>query len=204
MKLKLEHGTKLKDAPVEYRLALRLVTIAAQKQNRANFDKLAAEIGASYNETLKAANELHEEGHVHVSDLNLPGFAFEVKKETALALARDAGSYRRMMESQKEKPKAPALPPIDEAVRSEHLDAAATLARKLLVLEKKHAAWQLAGCIARLGLAEIERLVEETCAKEHDVKVGVFRDFFDAYCAARDTKISAPVESATAELVKTQ
>jgi hypothetical protein len=203
MKLGLPHGTKMKDAPPELRMLWRLITLTAQRVNKANLKVLAEAEAIGLAQGMAAVNLLVNDKHVTVSAFNGSTFDFEFTVDNELAgnnVARDAASYRRYLEARKDKaivPRSPGkhLPVIPEEEREPWMAKAKPLATKLLKLEHEHTTWELAGCIARIGLEAVTELVNETCKQPHDRKDGARKDFFVAYRVKRDEHLQPEQEA---------
>jgi hypothetical protein len=188
MKLKLPFKTKLKDGPLAYRLLLRLVTLSEQGKDCADLKLICDEEHSLFSEGMNAINLLVLDKHISVEPTpDVTAFKFQVDQEIIVKLRNDASAYKRHVAAAAGKPASPPrLPSIPENDRAALMAKAKPLANKLLVLEKDHAAWQLAGCIARIGLEPVAALVAKTCADPHLPQNGAMADFFEAYCAKRD------------------
>lgn len=195
MKLFLKPGIKLKNAPLAYRLALRLVTRAERRLAEADLNELATELSATVPEVLAAANELAKDGAIAVTRFAMPVITFSVDEKVKKSLLKMAHGYRMYLDAERVRaaeraarpPETPCkLPPIDEELRKKALKVAKPLAAKLMARAKEHAEWQMAGCIVRIGQPAVAALVDEVCASEIDNKIGVFRHFFNVYKVKRD------------------
>jgi hypothetical protein len=189
MKLDLKHGTKLKDASLEYRVALRLVSLRERLKKEVNIAELAKEIEANVPDVMRAIDLLSKDGHIEVHDFvpSTMWMGFYIDEKTRAALVKNASSYHAHLIARASRPAPkPPLPPIDPDVRKGCMQAARPLAAALLAKEQEHATWQIAGCIARIGLEKVDALVKAALAAEPTAEAGILRPFFDQYVLKRD------------------
>ena len=195
MKMRLMPGIKLKDAPLEFRVALRLTTLSEQLQTEADLAVIAQELGVTLPQVVAAVQVLTTDKHVEVTGIHMPKISFKMPESVLAKLRTYAHSYRNHLEVQQVRAEhraanggtqKPALPPIEDKAREACLKDAKPLAARLSKLERDHDEWRIAGCIARIGKERVAALVDKTCKGLIDRKQGAYGAFFDLYCAERD------------------
>jgi len=199
MKMKYP-GMKLRDTPIEYRLLMRLVMLRCQGKSAADLEALAKEEGVEFAVAMQAVNKLIAEKQATVQTNCATGgpagsasawhFTFTVDGKTIDAVQSDAAAYRRhlLAKAHKAMPRRanPNLTPITDEERQRWLAKARPLASTMVRLEKAHIAHQLAGCIARIGLKEVEVIIGAVTDAELNEGSSAMASFFDLYCARRD------------------
>lgn len=204
MKLTIPHGTKLKDAPFENRILMRLVALQARRINTANLRTICHDEGNQYAVGMTALNLMINEGHVAVEADDSLGdtFKFKVDSKVVQAVQRQASNYHQMLAARSNQPvNRPPLPPIPEEDRAKHKKAVAKLVNLMSALEKNHISWQLQGCAARIGIEHLEQLVTEVEIefepKDKHPKASAMAALMKAYCQLRNEII--PVEEYVAK-----
>lgn len=203
--LKIPRETKLKNLPVEHKVALRLIAYAGQKRNQAELRAIAKEIGSVYAEVMTAVESLAKQQVITFNPITANLFEFQVEAQNRQALQLDASNYSRHLKARAQKgpPRPPAPPPahlkpITDEQRAPWLARAAEIA---VQLNYPKVAKKVANCLARIGEEEVNRLVTEALVRSAvpTPPKSAAQVFFEAYTARRNVLIppNPPLTTAT-------
>jgi hypothetical protein len=183
----LAPGIKLKDAPVDYKVMLRLVSLVERKQNQADLSKIADEIQAPLQAVYHALEDMAKAAYVGVSAFNPPVVTFEISGKVKVKLTKDARAFNTHLEAKVIR-RAKTWPQVDINTRARHMEDGRACAEKLLALDHDHFAWKVAGCMARIGKDEVCKLAEQVIAEQEQIteQEGLFNRFFKLYCLRRN------------------
>jgi len=196
---KIIPGTKLKSLPVEQRIFLRLVTVKSRENQIASLKTIATEVGSTFFETMKIIEAFQTAGAIsNIQPIDASDFRFDMDVETKKALQQNAGNYSKHLKfkalRQAKKaaagvsspPPPPAhLPPITEEQRKPWMEKAKALAAKI---NRPLVDYQIANCIVRIGLENVERLIDEAIPKATP-EWSARRIFFATYTELRNKLI---------------
>jgi len=193
--IKIPPKTKLKNLPVEQKVALRLVTLANQKKATAALRAIAKEIGSTFVEVMKAVESLSKQGVISFQAVTANEFEFQVESANRQELQLNASNYDKHLKVQVAKPPprpyAPPpthLTPITEEQRGQWTAMALDLAARL---NSPKLAKKVANCLARIGQEEVVALVNAALEKSvatTPAKSAV-RIFFETYTERRNVLI---------------
>ena len=196
--LKIPRETKLKNIPLECKVALRLIAYAEQKRNQAELRAIAKEIGSTFVDVMKAVEGLAAQKVITFKPITANLFEFQVDDETRKALRLDASNYSRHLKaraakgmSPKPQPPPPAhLTPISDEQRAPWLAKGTEIATKL---NSAKVAKKVANCLARIGEEEVNKLLASALeqAAATTPSHSAVRIFFETYTKRRDELIPA-------------
>jgi hypothetical protein len=198
-KIKIPSGTPLSSMPLDTRALLLLVS-ASERRIPVPFTlpvpKLAQDLGveaSKEHELTLALQKLHNLGYIVIMKFTPELVEFEVGSGPwRPPLLKVASDYYRHVEAKAARAakltRRRDLPPIQDYEREAWLQQAYEVAAKLMWVEQRHRAYQVAGCMARIGKDEVVKILEEVTLRH--VKTPSSDDplkaFFKAYCARRD------------------
>lgn len=205
--LKLAHGVRLADQPIETKVALRLVTLAEQHKNTAELRVIAKEIGAVFMDVLKAVELLAARKVITFKAITANQFHFEVEAENRKALLRDASTFERHLKAKairarrvRTNPPPAHLVPFTESQRAPHMARAAEIATKI---GAPRLAYKIANCILRIGQKEVDALLDCVIKTPRPPEVSGVRAFFTLYSVRRDLLVPPPVKQPVAVATNT-
>ncbi len=193
--VKIPRETKLKNLPVEQKVALRLVTLANRKQNTGQLRAIAKEIGSTFKDVMVAVESLAKQGVISFKSVTANDFEFQVESANRQELQLHASNYDKHLKVQAAKlaprPQVPPpahLTPITEEQRAPYLVKAAELADRL---NSPKVAKKIANCLARIGDVEVVGLVNQAInqATATTPLKSTVRLFFETYTLRRNVLI---------------
>jgi hypothetical protein len=199
--VKVPRETKLKHLPLETKVALRLVTLAQNKQKVAEMRPMAKELGVTFVEVMKAVESLAKHEGYKITPLTAASFEFELDEANRKALQLPASNFNKHLKVQAAKggPRRPSgpppthLPPITAEQRVPWMEKATVLATKIGVPKL---AFKVANCMVRIGEEEVNKLVKAVLEKQKGTEGDPRRSssvhlFFSAYTARRNELVPA-------------
>lgn len=200
--IKIPKEVKLKNLPLESRVALRLVTIREHHQTKGSIRAIAKELGEKFRDVMTAIETLAKQQVIQLTPLDSNDFEFEMSMDLRRDLRLNASNFDRHLKVRSERvtraknngPTAPAhLPPITLEQRQPWMEKATQIATHL---GAPKLAFKVANCIVRLGEKEIDLMLEAVLRARKGVEnpaMSAVKMFFTLYVARRDALIS-PVE----------
>lgn len=190
--LKIPKEVKLKDLPLESRVALRLVTMREQNKTKAEIRPIAKELSAPFKQVMTAIEDLARKGVIKLTPLTSNDFEFEIDELNRKELRLNASNYDKHLKVRADSAHrarnhgsgAPAhLPPIGVEQRQPWMEKGTAIA---VQLGAPKLAFKFANCLARLGEEEVNRILNGASVVRNDPKMSVIRLFFTMYSLRRD------------------
>lgn len=198
--IKLPHGIKAKNLPLEVKVFLRLISASERAKKQGDAKVLSKELKAPFGDILKALTSLSQTHQaVNITPTSVNEFTFSISGDITKWRSLAKG-YDRSLTSQYQKANhvlAPAqappphLPPITEEQRTISMDKAVEFAK---ALRAEHSIKKIANCICRIGLDEVNKIVDSVVDQRRNSKPGdpsSVRLFFETYTVRRDQLIPA-------------
>jgi hypothetical protein len=197
--IKIPKEVKLKNLPLESRVALRLVTIREHHQTRGSLRAIAKELGAKFKEVMTAVESLAKQRVIQLTPIDINDFDFEISMDVRRDLRLNASNFDKHLKIQAEKmarakqsgTPAPAhLPPITAEQRQPWMEKATQIATHLGVPKL---AFKIANCIVRMGEKDVDAILEAVLRARKatpDPAMSAVRMFFTLYVAQRDARFS--------------
>lgn len=195
--IKIPKETKLKNLPVEQRVALRLVTLANRKQATGQLRAIAKEIGSTFKDVMVAVESLAKQGVISFQAVTANEFQFQVESGNRQELQLHASNYEKHLKVKATKPPPrphvpppPHLVPITDEQRAPWLVLALDLATRL---NSAKVTKKVANCLARIGEAEVVALVNKALDKSAATTPpkSAVRIFFETYTERRNVLVPA-------------
>lgn len=197
--IKIPKEVKLKNLPLETRVALRLVTLREHHQTKGSLRAIAKELDVKFKEAMTAVENLAKQRVIQLTPLDINDFEFEISMDVRRELRLPASNFdkhlkvrsQRMCRAKNNSPSAPAhLPPITLEQRTPWMEKATQIATHL---GAPKLAFKVANCIVRLGEKEIDGMLEAVLRARKGIEnpaMSAVAMFFTLYVARRDALIT--------------
>jgi hypothetical protein len=198
---KIKPGTKLAALPVEQRIFLRLVTVKSRQNQIASLKTIATEVGCTFFETMKVVEAFQTAGVIsNIQPIDVSDFRFDMDAEVKKVLLQHAANYSKHLKAKALRldrraaagvppptPPPAHLPSITKEQREPWMEKAKVLAAKI---NRPLVDTKIANCIVRVGVENVERLIDEAIPKATP-EFSARRIFFASYTVLRDQLIPA-------------
>lgn len=196
---KITHGQKLKALSTDTRLLLRLLALSERRVQSVSLPELSLTIGVTEEEAKEALTSLMKANCVTIRPTGLSSFSFGLHPDVRRTLAKAAATYEAHLKARDAKKlrvaanvkfqasQVPAhCPPISDAQREPHLETARMLSERL---GASAFAVKMANCIVRIGVEEVENLVNSVLEEKSEKSA---RDRFVKRYVIRRDELLAP------------